>query len=169
MKIEIRNDENWTDTIFAKLTYYKRVASHYKETVKVIENSLSVKTDSIAILNNNILKEVCGYIGIEYNYSFFSELNLENNDINEPDEWALNLCRGMKGVTEYWNPPGGISFYDREKFNRNNIVLRFYNQVLEPYNQKRTPFEPGLSIIDVMMFNSKNEINKLLDNYNFIT
>ncbi|HQC60653.1 MAG TPA: WbqC family protein [Bacteroidales bacterium] len=40
--------------------------------------------------------------------------------------------------------------------------------MLTDYDQKRNVFEPGLSIIDVMMFNSVDEINKMLDNYELI-
>lgn len=166
--IEIRNDENWVDIIFAKLTLYKNIAPFYKETIKVIENSLSLKTASITLLNCNILKEVCSYIGIEWNYSIFSEMNLNIEPVNNPDEWALNICRSIGNVSEYWNLPGGISFFDKEKYIKNNINLRFFSQILNPYNQARKIFEPGLSIIDVMMFNSKKEIHKHLDNFNFI-
>lgn len=166
--IEIRNDDPWVETIFAKLTVYKNIAPFYKETIKVVENSLSYKTESLTVLNCNALNEVCKYIGIEWNYSAFSEMNIEIDEVKEPDEWALNICKTLGNVTEYWNQPGGAKFFNKEKYIRNNIILKFYNQVFIPYNQKREPFEPGLSIIDVMMFNSPEKIIEILDDYNFI-
>lgn len=166
--IEIRNDEPWVEIIFAKLTVYKNIAPFYRETIKVIENSLSYKTNSLTALNCNTLKEVCKYIGIEWNYSVFSEMNLKIDRVNKPDEWALNICKSLGNISEYWNLPGGIKFFNQEKYIRNNIILKFYNQILNQYNQKRKPFESRLSIIDVMMFNSNAEINKQLNNYSFI-
>lgn len=168
MDIKIRNSENWIKLILDKLKVYKKIAHYYVQTTEVIEKSLSVKTDNLAILNCNTIKEVCKYIGIEWDFSLFSVMNLKIDDVKKPDEWALNICKSLGNVTEYWNLPGGISLYDKEKFERDNIILRFYNQELNSYNQNRELFEPGLSIIDVMMFNSKEEIKNQLNNYNFI-
>lgn len=84
---------------------------------------------------------------------------------NLPDEWALNNCNSLKGVTEYWNPPGGMSFFDRSKYTSNDIGLKFQEVILTEYDQKRPQFEAGLSIIDVMMFNDVERINKTLDEY----
>jgi hypothetical protein len=36
------------------------------------------------------------------------------------------------------------------------------------YDQQRQPFEYGLSIIDVMMYNSPEEINNMLDQFELI-
>lgn len=166
--IEIVSDGKWINKILAKLTVYKRIAPFYEETFNVVEKSLAFKTNSIVKLNCNAIAEVCKHIGIEWDFSLLSEMNLKIDEVNKPDEWAINICKSLGKISEYWNQPGGIKFFDKEKYIRNNISLRFYNQDLNPYNQKRKPFEPGLSIIDVMMFNSKEEINRQLDNFNFL-
>ena len=130
---------------------------------------MSVETDSISKLNCNTIREVCNYIGIEWNFTLLSEMDLEIEEVKEADDWALNICKKLDNVTEYRNAYGGMDIFDREKYSRNNITLRFYRQNLSPYNQKRKPFEPGLSVIDVMMFNSKEEINRQLDDFYLIT
>lgn len=167
-ELEIKTDINWIENIFSRLLIYKNIAPYYKETLEVMENAFSKKANTITEINCNTTLEVCRYLGIEWNYRVFSEMNLNIDVVRKPDEWALNICKSLGYISEYWNLPGGVSFYHREKFLRNNIEIKFYNQILTPYNQKRIPFEPGLSIIDVMMFNSREEINKMLDNYNFI-
>jgi hypothetical protein len=166
--IKIKIDDYFKDKLFSKLTVYKRIAPFYKETVNVLEKCLSIKTDSISLLNCHAIKEICNYIEIEWNYTLFSEMNLNIEKVEEPDDWALNICRKLGNVEEYWNLPGGIKIYNPGKFEKYNIELKFFNQILKPYNQKRTEFEPGLSIIDVMMFNSRKEIIKQLDNYSFL-
>lgn len=166
--VEIRNNENWVELIFAKLTVYKNIAPNYHEVIKLL-NDIFLKTfDSITELNCHIIAAICEYLGIKWNYSIFSRMNLNIDKVNAPDEWALNICKSIGNIDEYWNPPGGIEFFDRNKYLENNISLKFHNQILMPYNQKRKTFEPGLSIIDIMMFNSKEEINKELNNFNFI-
>ena len=39
----------------------------------------------------------------------------------------------------------------------------FQEMMLEEYDQKRSVFEPGLSMIDVMMYNSLEDIDSMLD------
>ncbi len=94
-------------------------------------------------------------------------MNLAINSVNAPDEWALNICKALK-ATEYWNPPGGMDFFDRTKYKMNNIDLKFHKIKIKEYNQRRPSFEPGLSIIDVLMFNSVEEVNAMLDEYELL-
>ena len=84
-----------------------------------------------------------------------------------PDEWALNICKNIEGVSEYWNPIGGMEFFDKSKYSSANINLVFQKSHLPAYRQlnSNAEFEAGLSIIDVMMFNSPEDINVMLDNY----
>ncbi len=94
-------------------------------------------------------------------------MNLELPEICEPDEWALHITKSLNG-TAYLNPPGGESFFNRQKYIENGIDLKFLNINLSEYNQSRPSFEAGLSIIDVMMFNSPKEINLMLDQYEIL-
>ena len=85
-----------------------------------------------------------------------------------PDEWALNICNAIGNIDEYWNPPGGQDFFDRSKYERAQLDLKFQTMRLSSYDQKNDSFEVGLSIVDVMMFNSVEEINTMLDDF-FLT
>ncbi len=167
--IKIDNSQNWQDKIFAQLQHYKKKSPFYNQTIEVIQKGFSDKTDSITKLNYNILKAVCDYLNISFNCSIFSERNLNVKDATAPDEWALNICLALK-YQEYWNPPGGQDFFDSSKYQKAGIKLVFQKPVLDFYSQRRGPdkFEPGLSIIDVMMFNSPEEINEMLDKYELI-
>jgi hypothetical protein len=98
------------------------------------------------------------------NFRIFSEINLEIEDVNGPDEWALNICKAL-GVTSFINPVTGRKFMNKEKYARSNIELKFLQYSQPKYDKKREQFEPGLSIIDVMMFNSPQRIRQMLENY----
>lgn len=163
--IMIDNDQNWKDKILAQLQPYKKIAPYYSETISVVNQIFCNHYKSITDLNIIVLERICDYLGINHNITVFSEMNLDILPVNEPDEWALNICQALNGVDEYWNPPGGQSFFDRSKYENHGIKLVFQDPILSEYNQKRDTFETGLSIIDVMMFNSVEEINKMLDNY----
>lgn len=42
--MEIRNNEDWKGKLFSQLVYYKKSAPFYRETLHVIEDSLSIAT-----------------------------------------------------------------------------------------------------------------------------
>ena len=161
--------KQWQEKIFAQLQHYKKKSPFYKETVDVIKNGFAEKTDSITKLNFNTLRAVCEYLKIPFNCTIFSERNLKIDPVSVPDEWALNICKALK-YDEYINPPGGMEFFDPVKYDRAGIKLIFEKPSLEFYSQRRGPdnFEPGLSIIDVMMFNSPEQINDMLAKYEHI-
>lgn len=168
--IKINNNENWRERILAQLTHYKKGASFYYKTIDVVKKGLDIETDSIVKLNVNILSNIFEYLELPFNYEIFSEMNLEIESVNAPDEWALNICKALGNVDEYWNPPGGVEFFDREKYTKNGIKICFEKINLKPYQQKsdKVDFEQGLSIIDVMMFNSPQQIREMLDDYELI-
>lgn len=166
--IKIRNTEDWKNKMLSQLVHYKKRAPYYNDTIEVVKKALDIDTDSITVLNKHVLEVVCEYLGFKPDIKIFSEMNLSIEEVTAPDEWALNICKAMGNVDEYWNPPGGITFFNKEKYDAAGIELRFLSTVIEPYVQRIGYFEPGLSIIDVMMFNTKEEINRMLDHYEFL-
>jgi|SRR5665648_143275 len=166
--IRINNTTNWRNIIFSQLEHYKKRAPFYQETINVLRDALDINTDSIVKLNEHILKVICAYIGIDFHVDIFSEMNLQIEEVNAPDEWALNICTALGNVEEYLNPEGGLDFFDRTKYVESGININFVKMNLFEYSQRRPNFEIGLSIIDVMMFNEPKEINKMLDNYELV-
>lgn len=166
--IKINNNVDWKNKIFEQLNCYKKRAPFYNETMEVIRRGLDIETDSIVQLNYNTLKAICNYLNINTNITIFSEENIQIETPNAPDEWALNICKAKGTVGEYWNPPGGMEFFNEDKYIESGINLKFQQVELEPYVQKLGYFEAGLSIIDVMMFNSPEKINEMLDNYKIL-
>ncbi|NPU85322.1 MAG: WbqC family protein [Syntrophaceae bacterium] len=165
--VEIRVDEPWRDRIYRQLEHYKRIAPYYKQVISFLHVALSLNTDNISILNTHLLDETCRYIDIPFNSKWFSELDLDIADAMKADEWALNTCKAL-GYSTYINPPGGESFYDKSKYDKSHIDLRFLKVNLKNYHQGRSIFEEALSIIDVMMFNTPSEIRAMLDDYQLL-
>ena len=114
--IRIRNQENWKEKIKAQLVHYKKRAPYYTETMNIMDNILNYETDSIVKMNQYSLKCICDYLGINAVFSIFSEMNLNIEKPCAPDEWALNICKAMGDVNEYWNPTGGATFFDKSKY-----------------------------------------------------
>lgn len=165
--IRIRTNEPWTKRIFSQLEHYKKRAPNYQQVTELLHNCFALETDSIVQLNNHILKIICGYLDIRYEGMVFSEMGLNISEVQHAGQWALNITEAMGG-SEYINPIGGVEIFKEEEFINKNIKLSFLQNELKEYSQRRGVFEPGLSIIDVLMFNSKDETIRLIDAISFI-
>lgn len=166
--VRINNEINWKDKIFAQLIPYKKRAPFYAAVIELLRNVFDKNFDSIVDLNRELLIAICQYLEIPASIEVFSKMDLQIDEVRAPDEWALNICKKLGSGVSYINPIGGMDFFDRNKYEDNDIDLFFQKMMITPYSQKRETFQPGLSIIDVMMFNSKDEINAMLDNYELI-
>lgn len=162
--IKIKQDSNWEQKILTQLEHYKKKATYYGDVVNLVQKVALYNTESIVDLDVKSLSVVCDYLEIDFSYTIFSKSDVIVDSVNAPDEWALEISKAL-GAEAYYNPPGGIDFFDIKKYRRNGIDIRFLKLNLIEYKQKGNVFEPGLSIIDVMMFNSPEQIRKMLDNY----
>ncbi len=163
--IRIRNSTDWRETIFSQLEHYKKRAPYYPQAMEVLRKALDIDTDSLVKLNEQILITVCQYLGIDIKIHIFSEMEIAIEPAGAPDEWALNICKAIGAVEEYWNPEGGLEFFDRSKYEREGIAIKFLKLRLPEYSQRRSEFEAGLSMCDLMMFCQPEQINKMLEDY----
>ena len=116
------------------------------------------------IFNSLIL--VCKYLEINSNFIVSSTLPIDHT--LKAENKVLAICKQIQADC-YINPIGGIKLYSKERFSDNNIDLFFLNPKPVNYLQNNTEFVPNLSILDVMMFNSKDRIKFLLKNEYTVT
>jgi len=160
----IDNRQSWKKDILNQLHFYRKTAPNYLAVTRLLNDLLENEFTDIVTFNKASLEIICDYLLIEHDFKVFSKMNLSIAKPAAADEWPINICKAMGNVDEYWNPPGGFTFYDRTKYEKAGLTIRFLKNNLTPYNQANNVFEPGLSIIDVMMFNNIQEIHALLDN-----
>lgn len=159
------NGQPWKEKIFAQVATYKKIAPYYKPTVEFLKETLSKDFDDITSLNRHVLTEICNYLEMPREIESLSEMELVIEQPMDSDEWALNICKTMGPNISYINPIGGMSFYNREKYLQSDIEIYFHEINLRDYHQGGRAFEPGLSILDTLMFNSREEVHEMLDNY----
>lgn len=163
--VVLSNNEKWKENILGKLTVYKELkAPYYDDTIELIKSIFTKEYETFLSLSIESIKMICSYLDIELKYKIASDLNFDRSKIESPDDWALAISKDQK-ATSYLNPYGGYKIFDEDKYKSNGISLRFIKPNLTPYKQSwRENFTPGLSIIDIMMFNSKDKIKELLSN-----
>lgn len=167
---EIRIDEtqDWRGRIIGQLDVYKKRAPFYSEVMGLVQSVLEEQSDKgLSALNIISVEKTCKFLDVPFPYDVFSKMKLPVPEDCAPDEWALNITKAM-GYDVYINAPGGESFFDRSKYIQYDIELKFIQPKLTPYVQKIGRFESGMSILDVMMFNSKEKIREMLREYELV-
>lgn len=113
--------------------------------------------DSIILINE--------YLEIKTPIVISSSINADHA-LKSQDK-VLSLCKAQKADV-YINSIGGVKLYDKEIFKHNEIELNFIKSNPIEYKQFKNEFVPWLSIIDVLMFNSKDTIKNYLNEYTLI-
>lgn len=165
--IQINNSIQWREQIIGKLTSYKKKALFYKETVEFVSGCLDFNTDNLNQLVIHTLEKTCEYLEIPFNYQVFSKMNLKIDDVYHPGQWALEIS-DLLNASVYVNPHSGYAIFNEHEYKERGVELQFLKPNLAKYVQRRDGFVPGLSIIDVMMWNDKDRIKKMLLDFDII-
>lgn len=160
----IKNHEYLNDfSTFKKQLYssYSK-APHFGSTIELVEQVLDDGNNNVAYKNALSLIKVFGYLGLEKQFSFSSDIKI-NEDIRGQDR-VIEICR-LKSANQYINSPGGKSLYSKADFSTHGIELSFIETGDIHYRQKVSRFTPNLSMIDMLMWCDKDSIIKHLSNY----
>ena len=140
-----------------RLAYSK--APCFNSVYSLIEQVLAYGELQLSRFVANSIILVSKYLSIKTEFRFSSCIRVDN-DLRIQDR-VLAICRAL-GAKRYINAIGGMSLFNRAAFAQEGIELKFIRTHDIQYKQFEE-FIPKLSIIDVMMFNSKEEINGMLE------
>ena len=136
-----------------QLHHYRGKAPYYESTLAIVKDCLRQDEVRLSRLNTTILERLCDHLGLRFNHAFLSELQLSLGPIEGPGDWALRVCQALRADT-YVNATGGRARYDAGRFADQGVSLRFQESMAFQYECDPYGFTPGLSIIDVCMWNS---------------
>lgn len=149
-------------TVVGKLSHYKKSAPFYNDVIGLVDDVFSgVTSDSLVDVNVSTLKQVCEYIDIPFNFEICSKLNLDFDDNLEAGQWAPAICQQLN-ADEYLNPVGGASLFSLDEFTARGIELNFLQFSEFAYSTNRYEYQPHLSILDVLMWNSPQQVRDAL-------
>jgi hypothetical protein len=146
-----------------KSSYSK--APYFKESFDLISKCLNNPEDNLFRFIYDSIILINDYLEIKTPLVISSTIDTDHT-LKSQDK-VLAICK-ERNATQYINSIGGVELYNKEIFKQNNIELNFIKSNLIQYKQFNNEFIPWLSIIDVLMFNSKEEINKYLNEYTLI-
>jgi hypothetical protein len=146
-----------------KSSYNK--APYFQETFELILKYLNDSEVNLFKFIYNGIILINDYLEIKTPIVISSTINIDHT-LKSQDK-VLSLCK-KQNSNIYINSIGGIELYNKETFKKNNIELNFIKSNPIQYTQFNNEFVPWLSIIDVMMFNSREQIKEYLNNYTLI-
>ena len=111
------------------------------------------------------MQQISEYLEIDTKFIYSSDIE-KNNELKAQDK-VLEISK-ILNATNYNNAIGGQELYRKDYFKAQNIQLNFLDTKLVEYTQFKNEFVPYLSIIDILMFNSKEEIKNMLNRYELV-
>lgn len=107
------------------------------------------------------LRVICTYLEISTPLIVSSSIQIDLSLKGE--EKVLAYCKAL-GATDYLNPIGGLELYSFQNFQKEGLDLGFLKSTPVKYKQFTNEYIPWLSIIDVIMFNQKPEVQEMITN-----
>lgn len=144
---------------------YKK-APCFSEVFALLEKIMDSREEYLSRFIFDSIRMICDYLEIKTELLVSSAL--EKNNALKGEDKVLEIC-SLLGADEYYNAIGGRALYSCEHFRSKGIELKFVKTDPIEYPQFKNEFQPNLSILDVMMFNSVPEIKKMLERYTLIT
>jgi len=137
-------------------------APFFDEVYPLIEKIVTCNETNLALYLANSIKLIANYLDMNTEFILSSELD-KDCSLKAQDK-VVHICKKL-GATEYFNAIGGQELYDYDSFEKEGLKLKFVETDEIVYTQFNNEFQPNLSIIDVLMFNSKDEVKKMLNKY----
>lgn len=145
------------------MAYHK--APYYNDVMALLDKIFSYQSSNLADFIANSIELVCQYLDIQTKIIMSSDIE-KDNSLKGQDK-ILEICKLLNADT-YYNAIGGQELYDKSVFAKENIKLCFLKSDIPEYSQYKNAFVPGLSILDVMMWNDVDEINTMLDKFDLV-
>lgn len=158
-QIEVDKDEKKKRRSLAILKEAYHKAPFFDEIYPIVKEMLSSDADTASSFLADSFRFICLYLGIKTERILSSQIRKDTSLRGE--DKIIDICN-KTGADHYVNAIGGAGLYHEEKFRKHGIELSFLKTDDIKYEQFGNGFVENLSIIDVMMFNSREETRKLL-------
>lgn len=147
------------------LKFYYSKAPYYNEAMEVIKPILLDEEPDLTRYLTNQLRVISKYLGIKTEIKLLSEVT-PRWDCRAP-EVIRRTCEHF-GHTTFTSSINGNIYYTKDAFREMGVNLEFLvrNDDIR-YKQRSDEFVPDLSIIDMMMYCSREELHDMLDRYHF--
>ncbi len=151
--------------IIAQIEHGYKKAPYFNDVFPWVKDIFSSSEKNLFYYIYNSIQSITKYLEIDTKIIISSTLDIDDQLKSEEEVIAINK---ILHADRYINAIGGQKLYDKDRFFAEGITLNFLDTEIVEYKQFNIEFVPYLSIIDIMMFNSKDEIKEMLSKYTLI-
>ncbi|WP_310993558.1 WbqC family protein [Aequorivita marina] len=155
------------DKLLRKIEANYKKAPHFETFFPIVEKIISYRDFNLFNYILYSVETIKEYLEIQTPIKVFSKIGKEINQLKAQDK-VIGVCKALH-ATHYINSAGGKELYNAEDFAKEQIKLIFYKTEAITYSQFGEEFVPLLSILDVCMFNSREQIKTFLKEYKIIS
>ncbi|MEO6731345.1 MAG: WbqC family protein [Ferruginibacter sp.] len=165
-EIELEDFDKWRNGFLKTVEMSYKKAPHFSFMFNWLKEFLFKDDYSlIGDLAAESVKAIARLLDLTTQFKSAASLHYKNGKMQDGPQKVMEICR-ILGTDTYINAKNGTALYDSQQFAAMNIELKFIDMHEIRYMQfKRDQFVRGLSIIDVLMFNSLAETKQLLTEF----
>ena len=150
-------DQNWAQTHLKSIRQAYSKAPHYYEYIDLLETLYEQKHELLSDFIIEMTVALAKWIGIK-NTQFLRSSNLKA--VGEKTDRLINILNCL-GAKHYITGPSAKDYLDESLFESNQIVLEYMEYNYPEYPQLFPPFEPRVSILDLLFMTGENALNFL--------
>jgi len=143
---------------------YKK-APYFDSIYPLVESVISYDESNLFSFLGNSIRVLAKHLQI--NTKIIVSSSIDASHYLKGAERVVDICKRV-GASQYFNPIGGTELYDVNEFSGEGIELHFVKTKPLVYPQFKNEFVPMLSIIDVMMFNSSEQVIAMLNEFDLL-
>ena len=140
-------------------------APYFKDFFPILEEILNNNNENLAKFLGSSLINISKYLKIDTRLLYSSDL--KNDKTLKAEDRLIEMSK-ILNAKEYINSIGGIKLYKKKAFSKKKIRLSFLETNEISYKKFNNEFEPNLSIIDILMFNSVYKTKIMLNQFQLI-
>jgi hypothetical protein len=137
----------------------------YAQVMPLVEELILHPEMNLSKYAEHSIRKICDFLDIRTPILVASDLAID--DVADKQDRVIKTVKKLGGDT-YINFIGGLQLYDFDVFRKHRLTLKFHKISDINYRQFGDTFVPLLSIIDVLMFNSVDEIRKRLNCFSLL-
>ena len=162
-EIRLNGDVDWRGRLRSALeSAYGSIAPRFEQTMALVEAGIGPPVSRLVDLNERTFGLCCEALGLAWAPVRATDLGLQTPEA--PSGWAVAACRAL-GADRYVNPPGGADLYPAADFVRADLGLGILRPELVEYDRGALAWEPGLSVLDALMFQPPAAVRGLVDRH----
>jgi len=142
-----------------------RKAPYYDKVLPIISSIFELPNTNLFEFILGSLHLLNSYLRIDTKITTSSDVNIDHT-LKGRDK-VVAICKKLNAST-YINAIGGQELYDVQDFRNENLDLKFVKSPPLNYKQYNNEFVPWLSILDVLMFNKRQDVTNYLNKYTLI-